>query len=937
MPVEYSQTRNGAEKQPLDEATINAAANRIVTSTKARVRVNPDGSFVIHGLDPATLFSPQQPLQPANQDPRFGAVGRRYDYQPGINTFYTPRGDQTVSFKDLRLLARNYDLLRTVIETRKDQMDALDWRLAFVDDKKPNNDLKTISALLKFPDGHHPYISWMRACLEEVFVTDSLTMYPVKRNDGSLFSFEQIDGTLIKPLIDAQGRSPDPPSPAYQQIIKGLPAVDYTRDELVYWPRNVRVETPYGFSPVEQIIVSVNIALRRQVFQLDYYRMGSIPDAMVGVPDNWTGQDIKTLQEYWDAKFLDPLAENTGQRRKLTFMPGGKVTFSKDAALKDEFDEWLARIVCFAFSIEPTPFIKQMNRSTAGTQKEASREEGLLPLKKWWKAFMDFLIAKYIGRPDIEFVWDDDESVDAETKSKIDVEEVGAGILTADEVRAERGLPALPQPIETQPRMPTTEQLDPSAGAPPQNPGSASNAPAPKGGEPAVKPAESPTAKYSLPVGSHAMHVVIKTIERRFTKAGMPVNAEYIVPLGFGISIDGGTIYRSKNIPQMLDVDGKMIDLDETCSVHELVEFNYCKADGATYLEGHQVANSAEHALVAAQFIDPARYEQVLAPFLDEALQAGKAGAVTPPDLAPYPYVAEGIEAILRPAPAGEVAEQAEKAAKPVDNLAKVNPPLPRQQIVQGQRMARAVKRQLRSQARSVIEQVGQNLSSKHSASAIMDTIDWKKVFEGFPSAVADPLKKMAADAVKRSQDSVNKALAAKMRKDSSAGVTIAPGFVNDWSLQYAMDRGAELVGMKYDAAGNLIENPDAQWAISDDTRAGVQRMLEQAISDGWTLDEFADALTDSYAFSSDRADMIARTETRLADSKGTLAGWKESGVVEKKVWLVSNDGCCDDCQENADEGEIALDDDFPSGDDAPPAHPNCRCVVSPVVSNEED
>jgi hypothetical protein len=34
-------------------------------------------------------------------------------------------------------------------------------------------------------------------------------------------------------------------------------------------------------------------------------------------------------------------------------------------ALKDDFDEWLARVICFAFSLPPTAFTKQVNRNTA--------------------------------------------------------------------------------------------------------------------------------------------------------------------------------------------------------------------------------------------------------------------------------------------------------------------------------------------------------------------------------------------------------------------------------------------------------------------------------------------------------------------------------------------------------------------------------------------
>ncbi|MGC2411735.1 MAG: hypothetical protein WA459_03435, partial [Stellaceae bacterium] len=50
-----------------------------------------------------------------------------------------------------------------------------------------------------------------------------------------------------------------------------------------------------------------------------------------------------------------------------------------EAPYKDEFDEWLARIVCYAFSLPPTAFTRQINRATAETAQESSLAEGLWP------------------------------------------------------------------------------------------------------------------------------------------------------------------------------------------------------------------------------------------------------------------------------------------------------------------------------------------------------------------------------------------------------------------------------------------------------------------------------------------------------------------------------------------------------------------------------
>jgi hypothetical protein len=51
----------------------------------------------------------------------------------------------------------------------------------------------------------------------------------------------------------------------------------------------------------------------------------------------------------------------------------------REPVLKDDFDEWLAWVVCFAFSLPPTAFVKQTNRATAETQQETATTEGLVP------------------------------------------------------------------------------------------------------------------------------------------------------------------------------------------------------------------------------------------------------------------------------------------------------------------------------------------------------------------------------------------------------------------------------------------------------------------------------------------------------------------------------------------------------------------------------
>lgn len=128
--------------------------------------------------------------------------------------------------------------------------------------------------------------------------------------------------------------------------------------------------------------------------------------------------------------------------------------------------------------------------------------------------------------------------------------------------------------------------------------------------------------------------------------------------------------------------------------------------------------------------------------------------------------------------------------------------------------------------------------------------------------------------------------------------------------------------------AGDLIDS------VSETTRDRLRELVAQAIREGWSNDQLADALLGDDAFSGSRAEMIARTETADADVQGNLIGWKESGVVAQKQWIVAQDQVCDIC-EPFDGMIVDLDEEFPEGD--PPAHPNCRCDVLPVLADDAE
>lgn len=141
------------------------------------------------------------------------------------------------------------------------------------------------------------------------------------------------------------------------------------------------------------------------------------------------------------------------------------------------------------------------------------------------------------------------------------------------------------------------------------------------------------------------------------------------------------------------------------------------------------------------------------------------------------------------------------------------------------------------------------------------------------------------------------------------------------------------MVGKKW-VNGELIDNPNAKFAITDSTRDEIQRIIANGLNDNLGKDEITDLLQNSLTFSVERAEKIANTEIGTANSQGALNGYKAAqdiGINLQKEWVADEDPC-EDCQANEDAGPIDLDDDFPSGVDSPLAHPGCECVLTATV-----
>lgn len=117
---------------------------------------------------------------------------------------------------------------------------------------------------------------------------------------------------------------------------------------------------------------------------------------------------------------------------------------------------------------------------------------------------------------------------------------------------------------------------------------------------------------------------------------------------------------------------------------------------------------------------------------------------------------------------------------------------------------------------------------------------------------------------------------------------------------------------------------------LNDETREQMRGIIEYAIKNKRGVPGLSRDLRNQITnMAKVRAKMIARTETADALESAFMDRAKDMKVTGKE-WVVTDP--CPICEENANAGVIPINKPFPSGDMRPPAHPNCRCALAPIM-----
>jgi SPP1 gp7 family putative phage head morphogenesis protein len=887
------------------------------------------------------------PLQPLRQNAPKGTEIRRFEYNIGQNLIFTPRANEAMGYGTLQALADSLDLLRIIIETAKNQMRRLKFGIhkqwdstVKVKDRKvaEENDpvIKEVMQLLKRPDGRNPWSDFINQIFEDKFVIDApcvamrRDMFQKGPNGlGKVKQLIPISGKTITRYINTSGLTPMPnpqcqnpahanlgkpqkvndkgnfdeaqvcECAAYTQYLYGINATNLTVDDIVYYPYNTRCHKLYGYSEVEQIVVAINLALNREISLVQYFTDGNLPEAICALPNSMTPDDIREFEGWFNEV---ERGNRKGFKRRVKFVPtptaDGKLEFheTKSNLFDAGIDEWLARLIAYAFNLPPTSLVKMMNRASGQQQSEDSEVSGFEPYKLWFEEFMNMIIQVGMGYEDYYFQFDVPTETDLLKQRQADDIKVKSGGKTLNEWREDEG----------------DEPYDPAL--------------YPDADKPIIV-----TATGYVVVGDQAAQ---QQAALDAQNNGNDDDDEDDNDGGSGVTggnkPSGAVKSQSK---KATTVGGLPIGNSEPAAQTTTTQPNAISWEGT-----HNGSTDLRAGLDQQEAM---RIAGVIYHGIEEVFARNGAygfGTERPGDKQ---------EGVLRPLGGDERYQEFVSTGLTPNQLATTNKRAPNPVIMPGHFHPDA------AAAKTRIEVAIGNTLKRIQEDVVAYLKKYAKSYRArvYKQDTDEPEQIMAQLDTMLKSDWMSLPLQVRMGLEESILAGVAQGVIdtgkmsstlfnetNEIARDYAKTRAAEMVGMTYDASGQLVPNPDASMAISSTTRDAIKQAVTEAFEKNTPIDELAQKIQESGIFSDSRAQMIARTEVANAQVKGNFDTWMKSGVVDKVKWIVDGDPC-DICIAN--DGEVRkIGEAFPSGDIMPTVHPNCACglvaVLEPPTKTEK-
>lgn len=305
--------------------------------------------------------------------------------------------------------------------------------------------------------------------LTRKFIHDSLTLDQgtfecVENRAGDLCEVIATDGATYR-IADTHNDERDSNNlkkgekngymPYFVQVYNSRIIAEFYPWELCFGIRNPQTsiyQNGYGRSELEDLIENVTSMLNADMYNANYFKVGSNPKGILRVSGNVNQNRLEEFKNHWQATMA-----GVRNAHKLMVVDAEKMDFiNTQASNKDmeyaKYQEFLIKISCAHYRIDPSEIGFPMSGNSEGGgamfegsnkhRLEFSKEKGLKPLLSYvQKCFHKYIVERYDS--DYEFIFEGTDIESPEMELENDIKAV-QNWATINEVRSKRGM----KPIE---------------------------------------------------------------------------------------------------------------------------------------------------------------------------------------------------------------------------------------------------------------------------------------------------------------------------------------------------------------------------------------------------------------------------------------------------------------------------------------------------------
>lgn len=382
--------RNAPDVKPQSAAVVAARAHMVLGPSSTLMPVDIAVALQQQGMDMVEPFAPGTPLQPYYG---YGRRPRQYNYEVGRNVTTDTRANR-IPFSTLEQLYDGYDIARSCTRYSINDLRSMRPRFEAMEgyEENPVKEIAEAKKRLLRPDGKRFLKNWLAMNQLNLWKFDSAPIFRQRDRAGNVTKLRNISAKTIAPMLDYFGDFPEGDAPAFQQFIEGVPWDWLKWSDLIYEPFWPETDSPYGTPPLETVLVNANTDVRLQLYFLQFFTAGSVPEAFAIAPEGMTtGDDIADFEE----RYYDYFHGDQSERWGLHWLPNGTdLQFYKPQMFDPDLAEYVARRTISAYGLTPQNLgiLADVNRATSDTQMDQQFRISTLPIVGYYEDLFDAVL-----------------------------------------------------------------------------------------------------------------------------------------------------------------------------------------------------------------------------------------------------------------------------------------------------------------------------------------------------------------------------------------------------------------------------------------------------------------------------------------------------------------------------------------------------------------